>query len=146
MARPALARFVTSTKAWLDHCRRAERLNLAGIYASDSPGQDGFVGAALALGATNKLAVGIAAALPTRSPLQTANAAAELAALNAPCRSCSQLATPRRRTSCTGGRTGRRSIAWATSIGASKRSCEGSVMRGSRSRRHTTALAGTDMA
>ena len=79
MARPTLTRFVTSTGAWLDHCHRAERLSLAAIYASDSPGQDGFVGAALALGATNELSVGVAAALPTRSPLQTANAAAELA-------------------------------------------------------------------
>ena len=79
MAQLALTRFVTQTDAWLDHCRAAERLDLASVWAGDSPTHDGFAGAALAHAATSLVPVGVAAALPVRSPLQTANAAAELA-------------------------------------------------------------------
>ena len=79
MARIALTRFVDATDLWLAQCRAAEELELAGVWAGDSPAYDGFVGAALAAAATERIAVGVAAALPVRSPLQTANAAAELA-------------------------------------------------------------------
>ncbi len=79
MARLALTRFVTKTEGWLDHCRAAEQLDLAGIWAGDAPAHDGFVGAALAAGTTSHISVGVAAALPVRTPVQTANAAAELA-------------------------------------------------------------------
>ena len=79
MAQIALTRFVTQTGAWLDHCRAAERLGLTSVWAGDTPTHDGFAGAALAHAATSRVSVGVAAALPVRSPLQTANAAAELA-------------------------------------------------------------------
>jgi alkanesulfonate monooxygenase SsuD/methylene tetrahydromethanopterin reductase-like flavin-dependent oxidoreductase (luciferase family) len=71
------ASFATSVQEWMSHCRRAEQVGLATMWCGDS-GRDGFVYAAAALAATSAARVGTAISLPSRSPLQTALAAAAL--------------------------------------------------------------------
>lgn len=68
-----------SSRDWFDDCRRAERGRASGILSADVPGRDGFVDATLALTATERIPLSIGVALPTRSPLQTALAAASIA-------------------------------------------------------------------
>lgn len=68
-----------SSRDWYRDCVRAERAGLSSVLSADIPGRDGFVDAALAVAATDRVPVGIAVALPTRSPLQTALAAAGIA-------------------------------------------------------------------
>jgi alkanesulfonate monooxygenase SsuD/methylene tetrahydromethanopterin reductase-like flavin-dependent oxidoreductase (luciferase family) len=63
-------------------CRRAEALGFHSAWTADTAGGDAFVDAAFAIAATCTLPVGIGVALPSRSPLQTASAAAALAAGN----------------------------------------------------------------
>lgn len=70
-----------SPSGWLKDCAAAEETGRAGVAAGDLPGCDAFVDAALAISTTRRLEIHIAAALPTRSPLQTAFAAATLARL-----------------------------------------------------------------
>jgi alkanesulfonate monooxygenase SsuD/methylene tetrahydromethanopterin reductase-like flavin-dependent oxidoreductase (luciferase family) len=72
----ALAR---SEREWQDLSRAAERAGLAGLWPADLAGGDGFVDAALALAATERITVGLIVALPVRSAAQTAAAAAALA-------------------------------------------------------------------
>ena len=68
----------TSTHEWMAHCRAAEQAGLSSVWAADAFGHDCFVDAALALQVTKGLPVGIAIAMPTRSPLQAATAVASL--------------------------------------------------------------------
>lgn len=68
----------TSAPEWMAHCRAAEEAGLSSVWAADAFGHDCFVDAALALQVTKELPVGIAIAMPTRSPLQAATAAATL--------------------------------------------------------------------
>ena len=68
-----------SSRDWYRDCVRAERAGVSSVLSADIPGRDGFVDAALAVAATDRLPVGIAVALPTRSPLQTALGAAGIA-------------------------------------------------------------------
>ncbi|MFN8534721.1 MAG: LLM class flavin-dependent oxidoreductase [Dehalococcoidia bacterium] len=85
MARLTLSRAVATTaRNWLDLCHRADDLDLAGVSGADVAGSDAFVDAALAAAATRKTQVGVLIALPTRSPLQTAVAAANLLAVTGP--------------------------------------------------------------
>lgn len=82
MADIAVSRAVAASPAgWIADCRRAERAGRAVASAADLAGCDAFVDAALALQATAALRVVIAVALPTRSPLQSALAAATLGRL-----------------------------------------------------------------
>ena len=68
-----------SSRDWYRDCTRAERAGLSSLLSADIPGRDGFVDAALAVAATDRIPLGIGVALPTRSPLQTALAAASIA-------------------------------------------------------------------
>lgn len=68
-----------SSRDWFDDCRRAELGRSSSILSADVPGRDGFVDATLALTATEHVPLSIGVALPTRSPLQTALAAASIA-------------------------------------------------------------------
>ena len=68
-----------SSRDWYRDCMRAERAGLSSVLSADIPGRDGFVDAALAVAATDHVPLGIGVALPTRSPLQTALAAASIA-------------------------------------------------------------------
>ena len=68
-----------SSRDWYRDCARAERAGLSSVLSADIPGRDGFVDAALAVTATDRIPLGIGVALPTRSPLQTALAAASIA-------------------------------------------------------------------
>lgn len=71
----------TSPGGWIADARRAEDAGRAAASAADLAGCDAFVDAALALQATRDLPIVIAVALPTRSPLQSALAAATLGRL-----------------------------------------------------------------
>lgn len=80
MAIPTLARtLVSGPTEWIDVCRQAEKQGFHSVWTGDTAGADAFVDAAYAVGATQSITVGIGVALPTRSPLQTAAAAAALA-------------------------------------------------------------------
>lgn len=80
MAVPTLARTLASgPQHWMELCRQAESLGIHSVWTGDTAGADAFVDAAYAVSATRALSVGIGVALPTRSPLQTASAAAALA-------------------------------------------------------------------
>lgn len=78
MARLGSSILATTAPEWIAHCRAAEEVGLSSIWAADAFGHDCFVDAALALQVTTTLKVGIGIATPTRSPLQTATAAAAL--------------------------------------------------------------------
>ena len=67
-----------SSRDWYRDCVRAERAGVSSLLSADIPGRDGFVDAALAVAATDRVPLGIGVALPTRSPLQTALAAANI--------------------------------------------------------------------
>src|SRR5205823_5924612 len=67
-----------SGQEWVDYCRAAEAIGIASAWGADSLARDCYVDAGLALSHTKRLAVGIAVALPTRTPLQAARAAASL--------------------------------------------------------------------
>ena len=69
-----------SSRDWYRDCVRAERAGVSSLLSADIPGRDGFVDAALAVAATDRVPLGIGVALPTRSPLQTARATASIAA------------------------------------------------------------------
>ena len=69
-----------SSRDWYRDCVRAEKAGVSSVLSADIPGRDGFVDAALAVAATDRVPVGIGVALPTRSPLQTALGAASIAA------------------------------------------------------------------
>ena len=80
MASVGFSRALSETsRDWFEDCRRAERCGVAGLLSADIPGRDGFVDAALAAAATEHLPIAVGVALPTRSPLQTALAAASIA-------------------------------------------------------------------
>ena len=64
---------------WIELCRRGEALGYHSFWVGDTSGTDAFVDAAYAMASTRSASVGIGVALPTRSPLQTACAAAALA-------------------------------------------------------------------
>lgn len=82
MARLTLSRAVAaSARDWLRLCVAADRKGLAGVAGADVAGADCFVDAALAAAVTERVPVNILIALPTRSPLQAATAAANLAAI-----------------------------------------------------------------
>ena len=68
-----------SSRDWYGDCVRAEKAGVSSVLSADIPGRDGFVDAALAAAATDRVPVGIGVALPTRSPLQTALGAASIA-------------------------------------------------------------------
>ena len=68
-----------SSRDWYRDCVRAERAGVSSLLSADIPGRDGFVDAALAVAATDRVPLGIGVALPTRSPLQTALATASIA-------------------------------------------------------------------
>lgn len=68
-----------SSRDWYRDCVRAEKAGVSSVLSADIPGRDGFVDAALALAATDRVPVGIGVALPTRTPLQTALGAASIA-------------------------------------------------------------------
>jgi alkanesulfonate monooxygenase SsuD/methylene tetrahydromethanopterin reductase-like flavin-dependent oxidoreductase (luciferase family) len=78
MAQLGISMIATSTREWIDFCRAAEVLGLAGAWTADTFGRDSFIDAGLALSHTRNLTVGLGVALPTRTPLQTARAAAVL--------------------------------------------------------------------
>ncbi len=71
-----------SSRDWYGDCVRAERAGVSSVLSADIPGRDGFVDAALAVAATDRVPLGIGVALPTRSPLQTALAAASIASFD----------------------------------------------------------------
>lgn len=71
-----------SSRDWYRDCVRAERAGVSTVLSADIPGRDGFVDAALAVAATDRVPLGIGVALPTRSPLQTALAAASIASFD----------------------------------------------------------------
>lgn len=80
MAVPTLARtLVPGPMEWIELCRQAETQGFHSVWTGDTAGADAFVDAAYAVAATRSITVGIGVALPTRSPLQTAAAAAALA-------------------------------------------------------------------
>ena len=82
MARLTLSRAVAPTaREWLRLCVAADRLELAGVAGADVAGSDCFVDAALAAAVTTRVPVSVLIALPTRSALQTAAAAANLLAV-----------------------------------------------------------------
>ena len=81
MARLGLSSIATSTQEWVDFCQAAERAGLHSIWAADAWWRDCFVNAAYALMATREIHVGVAIAMPTRSPLQTVKAAQNLSEL-----------------------------------------------------------------
>ena len=68
-----------SSRDWYGDCVRAERAGLSTLLSADIPGRDGFVDAALAVAATDRVPLGVGVALPTRSPLQTVLATAGIA-------------------------------------------------------------------
>ena len=68
-----------SSRDWFYDCRRVELGRASSILSADVPGRDSFVDATLALTATERVPLSIGVALPTRSPLQTALAAASIA-------------------------------------------------------------------
>jgi alkanesulfonate monooxygenase SsuD/methylene tetrahydromethanopterin reductase-like flavin-dependent oxidoreductase (luciferase family) len=72
----------SSTEQWVEYCQSAELAGLAQVWAADTVGHDCFIDAALALQATERIKVGTAIAQPNRTPLQTAMAAATLAAFH----------------------------------------------------------------
>ena len=82
MASVGYSRALSETsRDWYEDCVRAERAGVSSLLSADIPGRDGFVDAALAAAATRQVPLGIAVALPVRSPLQTALAAAAIAGL-----------------------------------------------------------------
>lgn len=81
MARLGLSSIAMSTQEWIEFCQAAERAGLDSIWAADAWWRDCFVNAAYALMATREIRVGVAIAMPTRSPLQTVKAAQNLSEL-----------------------------------------------------------------
>ncbi|MCL6648466.1 MAG: LLM class flavin-dependent oxidoreductase [Chloroflexi bacterium] len=87
MAKLALSRAVaTDARHWLALVRAAEQRGLASAASADLASADAFVDAAAAAVVTTHLPLSILVALPTRSPLQTALAAAGVATLAGPAR------------------------------------------------------------
>jgi 5,10-methylenetetrahydromethanopterin reductase len=75
--------FATTPPEVLAQCRAAETVGLASVWGADAFDHDCFVDAAVALSVTETMPVGIAIAMPVRTPLQTAKAAAQLAEFGA---------------------------------------------------------------
>lgn len=81
-ARIGLSRaLAASTASWTRLVRRAEAAGLGQVNSADMAGADCFVDGGAALAVTSSIRLAVSVALPTRSPLQTAIAAASLADL-----------------------------------------------------------------
>ncbi|MCS6802176.1 MAG: LLM class flavin-dependent oxidoreductase [Chloroflexota bacterium] len=79
MARLVLSRAVArDSREWQQWCARADAAGRGGVAVADTAGADCFVDAALAAAVTERIPVRVLIALPVRSPLQTATAAASL--------------------------------------------------------------------
>jgi alkanesulfonate monooxygenase SsuD/methylene tetrahydromethanopterin reductase-like flavin-dependent oxidoreductase (luciferase family) len=68
-----------SSREWIQYCRVAETVGISSAWGADSLARDCYLDACLALSHTTTLPVGVAVALPTRTPLQTARIASSLA-------------------------------------------------------------------
>lgn len=82
VARLSLSRSVAFTaREWLELCARADAHGLAAVAAADIAGADCFVDAAVAAAVSPRIAINVLIALPVRSALQTATAAANLSSV-----------------------------------------------------------------
>lgn len=70
-----------SSGSWARLVRRAEDAGLGQVNSADTAGADCFVDGGVAVAVTSSIRLAVSVALPTRSPLQTAIAAASLADL-----------------------------------------------------------------
>ena len=81
-SRIGLSRALTpSTGSWARLVSRAEAAGLGQVNSADTAGADCFVDGGVAVAVTSSIRLAVSVALPTRSPLQTAIAAASLADL-----------------------------------------------------------------
>ncbi|MEV0593499.1 LLM class flavin-dependent oxidoreductase [Nonomuraea cavernae] len=78
MAKLSISAIASDGAEWIAFCKEGEKTGLEAAWAADTFGRDCFVDAGLALSHTETLKVGVAIALPTRTPLQTARAVQSL--------------------------------------------------------------------